>query len=221
LLKFSYQQQEGFVAKQANVVNLKQQETPYEGSVVSKARLRITVEGIEPLMTHNPAGMQQSNESKRGSRIPKPEDEAEAGCYRLEDGTCAIKAESFIGSMVGKGGAASAWKAGKRTTMKGILAHITATEELLPLSYPDGTPISDYTIDIRSAVVMKARILRARPRYDKWRTSFTIEYDPVLVPEDARKQIVDICADAGVRVGVGDYRPRFGRFRVVSYSFLD
>jgi hypothetical protein len=195
-------------------------EIPYQAEVAPKARLRITVEGIEPLMTHNPASMQTGAEDgKRGSRIPKPEDEAEAGCYRLDDGTCALKAESFISAIAGKGGAASAWKGKNRSTMKSRLAHIMTSEELVALSHTDGSPIRDYVIDRRPVVVQKARIMRARPRYDRWRASFTIEFDSQLVPDP--KMIVDICADAGTRIGVGDYRPRFGRFKVVSYQLLD
>lgn len=197
-------------------------DTLYDAPLIAKAQVRITVEGVAPLLTHSPSTLGTGDASKRGTRIPTPEDEAEAGCYRLDDGTCAIKSEALIGCIVGKGGAAAQWKASKRTTMKTILSHLVATQELLPLVHPsDGSMIKNYTIDVRPVVVQKARVLRARPRYDAWRTSVVIEYDPVLVPKDKSLQIIDIYADAGSRVGIGDYRPRFGRFRVVSYRFFD
>ena len=51
------------------------------------------------------------------------------------------------------------------------------------------------------------------------RCVITFEYDPMLVPNP--KLIVDILADAGGRIGVGDYRPAcggwFGRFNIIGY----
>jgi hypothetical protein len=45
---------------------------------------------------------------------------------------------------------------------------------------------------------------------------FTIEFAPDLVSADI---LVKILADAGMRVGVGDYRPQkggpFGRFQII------
>jgi hypothetical protein len=192
---------------------------PYDKVIMPSGHVKITVDGTVALMTHNPSGMSRTSTAKRGTRIPEVEDEAEQGCYRLEDGTCAIKAESFVASAVGKKGAAGAWKGKNRTTMKSTLAHISAVEELVPLCHFDGTPIRSYVIDQRPVVVVSARIIRARPRYDEWSTTFTISYDHQLVP-DARI-IVDILADAGSRLGVGDHRPRFGRFRVREYLILD
>jgi hypothetical protein len=173
-------------------------------------------------MTHNPASMLTTGTGpKKGTRIPAPEDEAEAGAYRLEDGTCAIKGEAFVGAIVGSKtspGAASSWKTKNRGTMKSVLAHIAACEDLVPLFYPDGTPIKEYVIDARTVIVNKGRIIRHRPRYDKWRTTVTIEYDPVLVGDP--KMIVDILAEAGSRIAVGDHRPKFGRFRIIEYTLL-
>lgn len=208
------------MAKTANVVGLKPTPIPYDNSkMVAVARIRVTVVGTTPLLTHNPASMNLGGDSaKRGTRVPDPKVEAEAGAYRLEDGTCAMKAEAFIGSMIGKKGAAGAWKGKNRSTMKSHLAHIEAAEDLIPLFYLSGERIKEYIIDQRPVVVQKARIIRARPRYDEWMATFTIIYDPQLVTEP--RMIVDILADAGQRVGACDYRPRFGRFVVKEYTLL-
>jgi hypothetical protein len=65
------------------------------------ARLSITVDGIKPLLTHNPASMGRSAGAKRGSRVPEAADEAEAGTYRLENGTCAVKGDAFRAALLG------------------------------------------------------------------------------------------------------------------------
>lgn len=179
-------------------------------------RLQITVEGVKPLLTHNPESMGIVADAARGSRIPSSEDEAEAGVYRLEDGTCGIKGEAFRSSILG---AAGAWKGKNRATMKSKLAHIVVIDELVPLRYKDSKPIKEYTIDRRRAIVQRQGIIRSRPRFDEWRATFTLEFDPKLVGDP--KMIVDIAADAGNRMGVGDYRPQkngpFGRYKVIEY----
>lgn len=185
------------------------------------AKLLIRVDGIRPLMTHNPSSMTTSSgDPKKGSRIPEPTDEAEAGTYRLEDGTCAIKGEGFRASILG---AASAWKAKNRATMKSHLSHIIISEELVPLTYHDGKPIREYSIDARRAIVQRQGIIRHRPKFDEWTAEFTVEYDPKLVTDP--KMIVMIANDAGNRMGVGDNRPQkngnFGRFVVRDYALMD
>lgn len=195
--------------------------TPYDSSATQQSgRIRITVVGIKPLLTHNPEGMGGGGESaKRGTRIPEPEVEAEAGTYRLDDGTCAIKGEAFRGAILG---AAGAWKGKNRSTMKSHLAHIVVLEELVALRYPNGTPIRDYVIDRRRVIVVRAGVMRARPRFDEWSATFTVEYDPQLVKDP--KMIVDIAADGGIRMGVGDNRPQKnganGRYAVKEYVVL-
>lgn len=193
---------------------------PYgEGiDTVLASRITITVDGIKPLLTHNPESMGVEKAPGKGSRIPEAEIEAEAGVYRLPDGTCGIKGEAFRGSLLG---AASAWKAKAKRTMKSLLSHVTVIEDLIPLLHHDGTPIKEYVIDRRRAIIQRNGIIRCRPRFDEWSCRFTIEYDPELVGKDPRI-IVDVLQDGGNRMGVGDYRPArngpFGRFRVRQYE---
>jgi hypothetical protein len=188
---------------------------PYEAPAMKARRLHVAVDGIKPLLTHNPESMNTPSEPGKGSRIPDAEVEAEAGVYRMANGVCALKGEAFRGAALG---AASAWKK-KRLSMKSLLSHITVVEELVPLRRRDGTAIKDYVIDARRAIVQKQGIVRRRPRFDEWSCEFTIEFDPALVDEP--RLIVDILADAGNRIGVGDYRPSrngwFGRFAVREY----
>jgi hypothetical protein len=193
---------------------------PYEsGTTTPMRRIRIIVDGRSPLLTHNPASMGTAPEVGKGSRVPKAEDEAEAGTYRMQNGAFALKGESFRATILG---AAGAWKA-KRSSMKSALSHITVCEELVPLQYRDGTPIKSYAIDARRAIIQRQGIIRRRPRYDEWSCCFTVEFDPNLVVDP--KLICDILSDAGGRIGVGDYRPQkngwFGRFSVRSYQIMD
>jgi hypothetical protein len=191
----------------------------YESETLPAARLRVFIEGKSALLTHNPQSMTMTRDAMKGGRIPSPEDEAEAGCYRLADGSCGIKGESLRGSLLG---AAGAWRM-KKSSARSRLAHIIVIEELLTLLDPDGKPITSYQIDRRRAIVQKQGIIRSRPRFDPpWSLQPTFEYDQILVPEP--KLIIDILQDAGNRIGIGDYRPVnngwFGRFVVKGYQRL-
>src|SRR5262245_3901746 len=191
---------------------------PYsETDSIVAARLIVIVDSVKSLLTHNPSSMGVEIGPGKGSRIPEPEVEAEAGVYRDEDGVCCLKGEAFRGSLLG---AAPAWKAKAKKTMKSLLSHIVVVEELVPLMRRDGSLIKDYVIDRRRAIVQRQGIIRSRPRFDEWSCEFTFEYDPQLISDP--KLIVDILQDGGNRIGVGDYRPSrngpFGRFVVREYA---
>ena len=136
----------------------------YVTEQAAAARIRFIVDGRTPLLTHNPQSMNVVVEAGKGTRIPEAEIEAEAGVYRMEDGTCALKGEAWRASLLG---AAGAWKA-KRASMKSRLSHVIVLEELTQLKRRDGSPISDYIIDSRRAIIQKQDIIRRRPRFDQW-----------------------------------------------------
>jgi hypothetical protein len=192
---------------------------PYELPTERAGHIRIIIDGRSPLLTHNPESMTTKKDAKKGTRIPEPDVEAEAGVYRMDDGTCAIKGEAVRASLLI---AALDWKE-KRRSVQSRLAHITVVEQLLPLMRKDGTPISDYRIDARRAIVMGKGIIRHRPCFDEWSIAPTIEYDPILVTDPML--LVSILQDSGGRIGLGDYRPKrngwFGRFNVRCYKMLD
>ena len=193
--------------------------TAYDAGHATTARITVIVDGLTPLLTHNPESMGREKGPKRGSKIPSPEVEAENACYRFPDGRLGIKGEAFRASLLG---AASAYKLKGKATMSGALAHVTVTEELIALLHKDGTPIKDYVIDRRPVVVQKNRVIRARPKFMEWSCRLTFEIVQELLPGITPELICDILQDAGGRKGVGDYRPdkrgTFGRYCVRSYK---
>ncbi len=58
-------------------------------------------------------------------------------------------------------------------------------------------------------------VMRVRPRFNAWGLKFTLAVDDeVISPEHVREALMV----AGSRVGLCDFRPRFGRFEVVSWA---
>lgn len=73
---------------------------------------------------------------------------------------------------------------------------------------------TDY-LDVRNVVVNRSRIMRTRPRFERWRLNFNIEVDETLVNGD---DFIASLNYAGSLVGICDYRPekggKYGRFEV-------
>ncbi|TVR58955.1 MAG: hypothetical protein EA420_16425 [Candidatus Competibacteraceae bacterium] len=67
--------------------------------------------------------------------------------------------------------------------------------------------------DSRSVKVQSARLMRYRPIFRTWACKIRIAFDPDSIN---REQVLRCLEDAGQYVGVGDYRPKFGRFTVTS-----
>ena len=68
-------------------------------------------------------------------------------------------------------------------------------------------------VDVRGVKVASAKLMRYRPKFNKWACEFTLAFnEDILNVEEIRKAI----ADAGQLIGVCDYRPekrgRFGKF---------
>jgi hypothetical protein len=64
----------------------------------------------------------------------------------------------------------------------------------------------------RMVRVQMARVLRTRPMFRQWELDFTVHYLPDIL-NDA--QVREAMVTAGRIIGLGDYRPKFGRFDVV------
>lgn len=71
-------------------------------------------------------------------------------------------------------------------------------------------------LDMRPVIVQRARVVRIRPVFKEgWELSFEIQ---VLDDEIQPSLLQDILALAGKSVGIGDYRPKFGRFQVTRFE---
>jgi hypothetical protein len=59
--------------------------------------------------------------------------------------------------------------------------------------------------------VRDARTIRTRPRFPEWSAEFTAAYLPSVLDRD---EVIAFYRISGALVGVGDWRPKFGKFTV-------
>lgn len=66
-------------------------------------------------------------------------------------------------------------------------------------------------VDYRGVVVSRARVMRCRPHFPGWSLEAALAFDPTTID---KSQLLQALETAGNLVGIGDYRPRFGRFTI-------
>lgn len=179
----------------------------------------VRIVGTRPLLMHAPAGL---DEKRRRSEIPDPEEEAMRYLYR--DGDIIVVPSVNIKAMLRDAGRNYRIPQRKATYSPYIKAGIDIEPSpYVPLLNPDTNRpyrVSEkpWVVDIRPVRVQGNRVLRARPRFDKWALEFRIvNLDPGLLKSDVIKQIL---IDAGRYYGLGDYRPEFGRFKVEKFELV-
>jgi len=66
--------------------------------------------------------------------------------------------------------------------------------------------------DVRPMTVNRAKILRTRPRFDKWSIAFTLIFNEEKIDIET---IVNAMDFAGKYVGLCDSRPKYGKFTTI------
>ena len=191
--------------------------------------IETTIQGTAPLLQHQfplaaLAGLQEGARRKSGS--PDYTGEWIDRMY-ASDGRLYQPASHLEAAMARA--AANFRIAGSRTrTYRDLFrAYVIVEPEEVPLLW-EGTPIPApgpellqlptpaLRVDIRRAVVNRAAIARARLRIAAgWQLRFTIAVHDSQIRPDVVQTILQ---DAGIAAGIGDYRPRFGRFAVCAWS---
>lgn len=181
-------------------------------------KIRITIEGTTSLLCHNarlanpldPIVRQMKTIS--GKRKKTDEDLERLARLEFEGGLYFDSSGPHIpGANIEK-----CMVEGAKITRQGkqIERGLFITDDEVPLLYngPRGVEELWENETYRSMMSVKVgqnRVMRCRPMFRAWTLEAEGEMDPAQLNLDAMQQIA---SDAGSMVGLGDYRPRFGRF---------
>jgi len=198
------------VSSSSKVMYPRKRKYIFKGDVMEKYHVRIKNADGSALLQHRFAGSAKTSAKKKGS-VYDPDEEAQAALYLDEDGNHVEPASHIEGALV-KAGATFKYQ-GRKTYKDMFRASLFVEPELIPLK-SDG-----YEVDTRPAVVMRARIMRSRPIFKEWELEFTITN--IADDQVAGKSIKEILEYAGTSVGIGDFRPKFGRFTVEEFKQID
>ena len=84
-----------------------------------------------------------------------------------------------------------------------------------PLVYDGPSDLDELWLDARFSLrvpvqVQGRRVMRTRARFPEWTIDVVVSYLPHIID---LQQLLDDLVIAGDQIGMGDWRPRFGRFR--------
>lgn len=157
--------------------------------------------------------IEAKGKAAKGSKARK-EDDLESYVYRDEQGTICIPAEYFRMAVVNAAKFKQDPRSPRKSAMDLFKAGVACIEELCPT----GLDKWDY-VDRRRVMVQRNGITRSRPALNKgWQARVTFQ---VALPEYISPELMnEVMQFAGRLVGVGDFRPTFGRFQVTRFGII-
>ena len=173
------------------------------------------ITGVASLLQHRFAQEAHGLEAKKAKKkVYDPDEEAKKASY-MDEGGFVMLSEHIYGCLAKA--ATSFILDGKKTFKDAVARGIVVTPDNIPLLDKKEKQYQKWDeIDARRAVVMRSAITRWRPMfYEGWKLRFEIQ----IVDDDtiSPKVLKEIFDKAGY-VGIGDYRPRFGRFQVTGWK---
>lgn len=172
----------------------------------------VTIRGSAAILFHR-----WSNESvaaksaaAKNSKAKKTDDLA-SYVYRCDNGHLGLPGEYLRQSIIGAARFRQDPRSPRKSAMDLYKAGVVAITELADL----GVDEADY-IDRRRVLVQRNAITRERPALrEGWEATIDLM---VLLPEYIdRTTLLEIIGSAGRLIGVGDFRPTYGRFAVTNF----
>lgn len=182
--------------------------------------LKVRLTGASPLLLHNgqladplnPYAKQMKAVS--GKRNKTDDDfqkladlEYEGSLYVNDDGVVILPGALLEGAITG---------AAKKQRMGKVMQSAVVVPEDAPIQHDGPQDVAGLVADsnmrlVAPVKVQTARVMRTRPLFKEWSVETEILFDPEQVNRDDMINIVNVAGDI---IGVGDWRPKFGRFAV-------
>ena len=192
---------------------------------MSYEQLKIQIEGVSPLIMHSSQLADPQNKWVRAMKeiLKKPAKK------RTDEDLIELARLEFMGSLyVGESGPmipgvnleALVVEGAKKTRDGKTAKSGLIVENDAPLVY-DGPKDADKLWDdkrfvsVASAKVPGGRVMRTRPRFNSWSLKFDALYLPGVISKNAIETWLNT---SGSLCGLGDWRPRYGRFIVKSFE---
>ena len=170
--------------------------------------LDVTIKGTRGLLMHSTVAMLKPKSNKVKSSEHDPIEEAKDCLYLNDAKKICVPSMAVLSAMRKAATQLKKAGAGKKTLKDFVFSGLRVNPDMIEL------PNQEYEIDIRPVVVMRARILRARPLFKNWNLTFQIE----IVDEQTwdAGMVRQVLEEAGKYQGLLDFRPLFGTFEVIS-----
>jgi len=179
-------------------------------------RVLAELEGVSSILFHrwSAESVAAKARAKKGSDEKKT-DNIESYLYRNEQGIICIPGEYLRQSVIH----ASRFEQDPRSPRKSMMDLMKAALISLTELGPTGFKEPQY-LDQHRVIVGRAAVTRTRPALKEgWRAKFILMVNlPEYVPP---QKLNSLLQQAGRIIGIGDFRPSYGRFNVIGFKVLD
>lgn len=176
----------------------------------------VSILGTADLLFHrwNCESVAEKSAAKKGSAARKSDD-LESYVYRNDRGELALPGEYLRMSII----AASKFRQDPRSPRKSMADLAKAAIINLTALASLGCKTWDYE-DKRRVCIQRSSITRTRPALKAgWQATVQLQCN---LPEYISPSLLnEVIAQAGKLIGIGDFRPTYGRFQVVGFRILD
>ena len=174
---------------------------------------RVTIEGTAALLFHrwsNEAVAEKAAAAKNSKA--KKSDNIESYVYRMDGGNLALPGEYLRQSLIGAARFRQDPRSPRKSAMDLYKAAVVPLTELADL----GVKSWDY-LDRRRVLIQRNAITRERPALTAgWHA--TVELLVNLPEYVDTTTLLETLGAAGRLIGVGDFRPTYGRFAVIGFE---
>ena len=176
----------------------------------------VTIEGASPILFHrwDDENVAERANAKKNSKAKKT-DNTEKYLYRDETGAICLPGEYVRQAIIHAAKFRQDPRSPRKSAMDLFKAGVVSMTDLAPL----GKDAPDY-IDKRRVTIQRNGITRMRPAFFKgWRADLEFQ---ILTPEYIDPQLFhEVMIQAGRLIGVGDFRPTYGRFQVIQFGVVN
>jgi len=178
--------------------------------------VHVKIQGTSPFLFHRWSNEQVAAQSaaKKNSKMKKT-DNVESYVFRNDANELCIPSEYVRMALINSAKYDQHPQKPRASAFELFKAALVCTPDLCPLN--GGEVYQWDALDMRRVVIQRASITRSRPMM---KTGWEIETDiTVLLPD-----LIDIdflnktLVRAGLMIGIGDFRPSFGRFMVTRFE---
>lgn len=185
----------------------------------------VEIRGLQPILMHSPQGIDPTHPlvlkmkeiTSKGSKKKSAADLVEQDWLEFQlsiywNGEFVYVPDTAILGTIRAGAAEN--RRGRE-----VQAGVDIADQEVPLIYDGPKTLKELYekrfVDRRPAGVQKARVMRVRARFNQWNLRFRLLVDDAVMNVGDARKALEI---AGLRKGLLDHRPRFGRFEVVSWK---
>lgn len=177
-------------------------------------KFKVIVDSLSPYLMNKFDEKEADNKIRKNApKEYKDKEECEKRLNFTSDGKIYISSSQVHGCLINAGKDLKI-KGKKSATYSKVFGAFVLIEPAELILSPQ-----KWTTDKRAVVVQKARIMRSRPRWDKWSLEFTATLMDNDIPMEVLKEGLD---NGGKYIGIGDFRPEkkgpFGRFMVTEFK---